>query len=229
MFKGFKRPPQKPEPPPCLVCLCGAKVLPLHTLNHPRCSAPASRLNLQAGCLCWRLDYLLLQEALPGGKSTLAKTASVFCQVGNRLPPQAQGQFKLPQMGCSGHSYVVKFPFLGAVGHHGKSEMPNSCPPLGVGRDGPQALWCSSTTTELRAATRAHLGNVSCLAQVQINSFPQEFIYLSSIFLSIYNALFNLEEESRFWFFISNMDVSDVKLGQFSIYVFVTKSKQIIF
>lgn len=131
MLKGFKRPPQKPEQSPCLVCLCGAKVLPFSPSQQ---AEPASRLPL-------------LEAGLPAptgssavGKSTLAKTSSVFCQVGNRLPSQAQGQFKLPQMGCSGHSYAVKFPFLGAIGHHGKSEMPNSCSPLGVGRDGPQAL-----------------------------------------------------------------------------------------
>lgn len=49
------------------------------------------------------------------GKSALAKPSAVPCQVENHLLLQAQGQFERAQMGCSGHSYVVKFPFQGAL------------------------------------------------------------------------------------------------------------------
>lgn len=87
------------QQPPCVVCSCWAIVFPSHTPSGHRCLASASSCLLK---LCW-------------GKSTLAKPSAVPCLVENHSLSQAQGQFKLPQTGYSGHSYVVKFPFLGTL------------------------------------------------------------------------------------------------------------------
>lgn len=58
--------------------VCVVMVLPSHIPNHPRCSAPAHRLNLQTGCLCWRLGCLPPRWSSTVGKSTLATLCSAL-------------------------------------------------------------------------------------------------------------------------------------------------------
>lgn len=157
MLKGLTRPPRSHTVPACArfrsVCLC---VLPSHTPNSPRCAPqPAGLTCKQAAFAGGRATCSPLR--LCWGKSTLAKSSGVPCQVENHWLPQAQGQFKLPQTGCSGHSYVVKFPFLGALGVMGNLKcqtavhllvwdgtvpMPCNAPlPPGSLEEGPRPSW----------------------------------------------------------------------------------------
>lgn len=114
-------PPQKLQHPHAW-CLCCVIVLPSHTPNHPRCSA----LDLRTGCLCWRRVTCSTREAVCGEVHP-CQTLRRPCQVESHRLPQAQEQFKLPQMGCSGHSCVVKFSFLG-----GRRIMGNLRSPIAV-------------------------------------------------------------------------------------------------
>ena len=156
------------------MCLCGAEVLPSHTQDHLRCSAQVSRLNPQACCLLLEAGQPTSPASSTVGKSILAKPPQLPAKL-SRQPPQAREQFKLPQTGCSGHSCVMKFPFLVALGHHGKSEMPNSCSPLGVGWDSPQAGMLPYLTG-LRATTWAcRCGNVPCLSRYRFISCLRKF------------------------------------------------------
>ena len=132
---------------------------------------------------------------LHGGEVHTCKASAVFCQAESRQPPQAREQFKLPQTGCSGHSYVMKFPFLVALGHHGKSEMPNSCSPLGVGWDSPQALWCSLLPPQSLEQQSGPVVVGMCCVYPGTDSFLASGTSLS----------------------LPNLDALDLKLGQFSI------------
>lgn len=108
MLKGFRTTPEVTAPP-CLVFVLSHSLSFTH-LKSPRVFSPgpANRLPLlevgyllrQGSCVWGSPSLPNLPQALPGWESSI---------------PQAQEQFKLSQMGCSEHSYVVKFSFLGGL------------------------------------------------------------------------------------------------------------------
>ena len=110
-------------------CLCWVIALPSHSLNYPRCSVLAHRLNLQTGCLCWRLGYLLLQERCVWGSPYLPNTLQCPAKLRIIYYPRLRNSSSCPRWTAQDIPMLWNFLFWG---HHRKSEMPNSCSPLGM-------------------------------------------------------------------------------------------------
>ena len=136
MFKGFETMPEVTAAAPILGVFVWRRN---PSFTHPRSPlmlSQVSRLNPQACGLLLEAG----QPASPGsstvGKSTLAKPPQFSTKLRVVSHPRLGKSSSCPRRAAQDIP-VMKFPFLVALGIHGKSEILNSCSPLGVGWDSP--------------------------------------------------------------------------------------------
>lgn len=124
---------QKPHSPLLRRLSLGVFVCP--SFPHPQWSqmcTPAGRLNLQTGCLCWRPGYLLPRET-PLGDVHSCQILWGALPSWKSLATLGSGTVQAAPDGLLRTFLCCEISFSGGTGCHGKSEMPNSCSPLGVG------------------------------------------------------------------------------------------------